>query len=65
MQFPVISIDILKLHIEKSPKECLLQWLQFYVFWMKWIWDSPLREGCHRNYRPSWRRKESRFVKKC
>jgi hypothetical protein len=25
MQFPVISIDILKLHIEKSPKECLLQ----------------------------------------
>jgi hypothetical protein len=39
--------------------------LQFYMFWMKWVWDSSLRDGCHTSYRLSWMRKELKFVKKC
>jgi hypothetical protein len=45
MQFPVVWIKIVTLPLEKFPRTCLFQRLQFSVFWMKWVWDSALREG--------------------
>jgi hypothetical protein len=35
------------------------------VFWIKWVWDSLLRDRRHTSYRLSRRWKELRFVKKC